>query len=530
MNVAVIGSGVSGISVAHALLERGASVTIIDVGETLDEQRAAIVTRLRGLPNEAWPAEDLALISRYIKRSKTELPEKAFYGSGVIYGDNRGFAPLTVLAPGRVPYPTFAKGGFSNVWGAAMLPVDQCDMADWPCTRAELDPYFSKVAALMPICGDDSTLKRAFPPYKDPIGTLDPSPQGQLLLADLAAAEPGLSEAETLFGKARLAIHTEPSEGGILPCNNCGHCFTGCVRGSIFATTPLLDQLIHNKQLVYRQGIYVESVSEDDGKPQVEGIDLKNGERLCLAFDGIFVACGPLNTTRILLRSRSLYDFPVTLKESQKFAMPMLRQRGAPTAIEHPCVTLTSVFIETKVRALSDHWLHVQVLPLYEVILASSNLPGSRTPLGRRLWSPVLRRVMGAWCGMHSDHSSHLELTLRRGKDADRLEIELKESEKARAAGRRAAHDLFRKGLKFRTLFVPTMMKFANPGSGTHCGSSFPMRDKPKALLDSDALGRPFGWSRIFAVDSSVLPSIPGTTLAFTVMANAYRIGSLAPV
>ena len=36
MDVAVIGSGVSGTFAAHALASRGASVTILDVGETLD--------------------------------------------------------------------------------------------------------------------------------------------------------------------------------------------------------------------------------------------------------------------------------------------------------------------------------------------------------------------------------------------------------------------------------------------------------------------------------------------------------------
>jgi hypothetical protein len=74
-----------------------------------------------------------------------------------------------------------------------------------------------------------------------------------------------------------------------------------------------------------------------------------------------------------------------------------------------------------------------------------------------------------------------------------------------------AARVLVGKGLAFQTLFCHWMIKFSNPGSGTHCGSSFPMRRVPSQPLDSDALGRPFGWSRIFIVDSSVRPSIPGT-------------------
>jgi choline dehydrogenase-like flavoprotein len=123
-----------------------------------------------------------------------------------------------------------------------------------------------------------------------------------------------------------------------------------------------------------------------------------------------------------------------------------------------------------------------------------------------------------------------VELTLRRDPAGgpDRLELNPRGIPAARAAARAAAWDLFRKGLMFRTVFVPPLMKLANPGSEAHCGGSFPMRKAPHDCLDSDTLGRPFGWARVFAVDSSVLPSIPGTTLAFSVMANAYRIGSEA--
>jgi choline dehydrogenase-like flavoprotein len=56
------------------------------------------------------------------------------------------------------------------------------------------------------------------------------------------------------------------------------------------------------------------------------------------------------------------------------------------------------------------------------------------------------------------------------------------------------------------------------------------MRCVPSGPFDSDVLGRPFGWSRVFIVDSSVLPSIPGTTLALAAMANADRIASTAPL
>jgi hypothetical protein len=178
----------------------------------------------------------------------------------------------------------------------------------------------------------------------------------------------------------------------------------------------------------------------------------------------------------------------------------------------------------------SDHWVHVQVVTMKRTLLEGIGLPAGR--LAAWLVGPLLRRVMKAWCGLHSDHSSEVALRLRRGEGMcpDVIDLDLRVRDEARAATRLVARDLSGKGRLFDTTFLPRLIRFVNPGSGTHCGSSFPMRDRPSAFLASDRLGRPIGWSRRFAVYVSILPSIPGTKLAFSVKANAHRIASLAPL
>jgi len=71
------------------------------------------------------------------------------------------------------------------------------------------------------------------------------------------------------------------------------------------------------------------------------------------------------------------------------------------------------------------------------------------------------------------------------------------------------------------------MLKAADPGRGFHTGGSFPMSNAPTGF-QSDTLGRTHGLKRIHLVDSSTMPSIAATTVTFTAMANAHRIGSLA--
>ena len=63
---------------------------------------------------------------------------------------------------------------------------------------------------------------------------------------------------------------------------------------------------------------------------------------------------------------------------------------------------------------------------------------------------------------------------------------------------------------------------------GYHFGSSFPMCAEPKLPTDTDLLGRPFGWKNVYIVDTSVLPSIPGTSIGLLTMANAHRIATEA--
>ena len=50
------------------------------------------------------------------------------------------------------------------------------------------------------------------------------------------------------------------------------------------------------------------------------------------------------------------------------------------------------------------------------------------------------------------------------------------------------------------------------------------MRHSPVRETDTNIWGNPKGWSRIHVVDSSVFPSIPGTTVGLLAMANARRI------
>src|SRR5437879_1722897 len=121
MRVAVIGSGVAGISCAKALVRRGLKVTILDAGETLDAARQATVDRLRQTDRSQWSRDDLAVITSNPTLRASGVPRKLIFGSDFIYANERAAAPVEGSANGLSP--TFARGGYGLAWGAAMLPA-----------------------------------------------------------------------------------------------------------------------------------------------------------------------------------------------------------------------------------------------------------------------------------------------------------------------------------------------------------------------------------------------------------------------
>src|SRR5947209_5646067 len=129
MNV-VIGSGPAGVACAQALLARGESVRMLDAGLTLEPERAALVEKFRGARPEQWSAADLAAYQAGMNPDVGGVPLKLVYGSDFAYRDADARLGLHYRDVGL--RASLAKGGFSNVWGAAMLPFTDRDLRDWP--------------------------------------------------------------------------------------------------------------------------------------------------------------------------------------------------------------------------------------------------------------------------------------------------------------------------------------------------------------------------------------------------------------
>jgi ferredoxin len=525
--VAVVGSGIAGIACARALAARGAKVTILDGGDTLEPERQAVVDGLRDQDPADWDHSDIEKIKENHTVLTERIPRKLAFGSSYIYGSDRDHSPID--AGDTVAVPSFGRGGFSNVWGGTVLPYRDCDIKAWPIAFSDLKPYYEKVLATLPISARADRLERQFPILKSNFGQLDTDPQIQQLLNDLEAAGGRLDEREVLFGIARLAVHVEASAASP-GCSYCGLCLTGCPREAIHTTSHELRELAAGANVRYRPGIIVRKVEESpDG---VEVTYLKSGDRVLRTeqYRQVFIGAGAINTSRIMMQSLGIFGQKLILKDSQKFHIPLLRYRSVPRSGLRPTNTLAGIFVEFKLRQISDHWVHVQVSPNNEMVRRKFGLVGGGArPFLARLLAPLMDRLMHCWGAVHSDHSASLALTLQPGGMQDNQVLELRSETNAETASiiRQVVHELRGHRALFKALPIPPTTPAA-PGGGNHYGGSFPMYRQPKEKWQTDLLGRPAGQRRVFLIDSTTFPSIPATTIALTVMANASRIGSLA--
>src|SRR5690348_284406 len=118
--VYVIGSGPAGVSVAYALLKRGAEVTMLDTGLDLESERARLIDAFSYRPPNEWSHASLSTLKGSLTCDGSVMPRKLSYGSDFPYRDAEG--GMSVVQSGVEVVSSCARGGLSNVWGSAVLP------------------------------------------------------------------------------------------------------------------------------------------------------------------------------------------------------------------------------------------------------------------------------------------------------------------------------------------------------------------------------------------------------------------------
>ncbi len=525
--IVVIGSGPAAIAATMALVHQGHHVTILDVGTRLEADRQKIVDRMSTQESGSWDDEDLNAIVGERNATREAVHSKLSYGSSYSF-DTRSAAVDVRWGKSAGFNHSLAQGGLSNVWGSSLLPYRQEDISDWPITVEDLRPHYQAVMDFVPGTSVGDDLEEILPSYSTRSHHLEPSRQGHALLKDLEANKLPLRKSGIVFGRSRLAIRASGDETH-RECAHCALCLSGCPYGLIYSSAQTLENLIQSGSVSYLQDHLVEKVEQAGADVIITGRDLKYDRLFTHRATRVLMGAGVLPTAKIVLNSLHAFDTPIQLRDSQYFIYPLLRFTLTDGVESERMHTSSQLFMEIDDQRVSEHLVHLQIYGYSSFLHHELN----RTFLGWPLRLPAFRRqflgrLLVAQGFIHSNKSGSVELTLKKAADGRvYLDASIQRSRKALTTALKVGWKLVKQAFNLRAIPLLPGLQFPNPGSGYHSGGTFPMRRNPQAL-ETDTLGRLPSMDRVHLVDASVLPSIPATSITFSVMANAHRIASLA--
>tara|TARA_B110000483_G_scaffold240295_1_gene320555 strand:- start:10 stop:1608 length:1599 start_codon:yes stop_codon:yes gene_type:complete len=518
-NIAVIGSGLSAIGAIRSLIDSGHKPTVIDFGEELSTEKKALISDLSKKPTKDWTNTELSnLIKSPNDSSKSPLsiPKKFLYGSDYFYG--RSKKNLPIYKNKDIPPLSYAFGGLSSGWGAAALPISEGDLENWPISWEEIDEAFDRILSNLPYSAVEDRLSDKFKIYQDNPQALKISNGASMLLESLNKSYQKENK-DILFGQARLLIDSDK-------CKYYGHSMSGCVYGSIYQASEEINNLIKDNKITYLNNCIVDSLEEDENKVYVNFYKLENGENGTLLkkeFDRVFLAAGATNSTRIVLNSKKLYDEDVNLRARGSYVLPFFSFRKLHSNWPN-CNTHPELFVVFRNNTVSK-WVHVQISTVNELFIYRLGVDLTKNPLIKKLKEFLINHIFFAFINLHSEYGGYYNIHIKKDENKNHTNTLFSRYFAKNAPFKIIISTIFTLTKIFlRAYSLPIIFLMKNNTSAYHVGCTMPMKSSQTNKLDTDFLGRIKSWKRVHIVDSSVFPSLPGTTIGLLLIANAYRI------
>ncbi len=520
--IVIVGSGPSAAGVALALVGRGHDITVLDLGSELEADQQGVVDVLASQPASEWDPVEVARISQQpVAASRNSLPQKRSYGSDYPFRDLGQLHGMRFRSGANSSPISGAYGGFSNVWGAQVMPFSRATFDTWPVDYDDLARSYTAVLEEVPLAAEIDDLAEIFPLLTDKARPLPPlSERSRRVLAAYDRHRARLNAGGTTVGRARLALQAPE-------CVRCGLCMTGCPYGLIYSAAQTFDRLRKQKLVRYRGGCLVTRVGEDAAGGYLVVQDLASSTSETVRADRIFVGAGGIGSTRLALGSMAKPPATLHLAESLQFAVPFLSRRSTGDPRRQSDFTLNQFNILLDFDDEHYSTSHIHCYPYNPSVLGA--LPGPLTAMDGLAGQFLGRLTIGlGYLPSWASPSITLSVTPR-SNELPGLTMGNLEPDSTPLLMGQVLRRLRKIARPLDLYAIEPQIQLAASGKSYHFGGSFPHRRKPNANAPgTDVFGRIPGWRRIHLVDGAVLPSVPSTTFTLTVMANAHRIARSA--
>ncbi len=312
----VVGAGAAGGVVARELARAGLSVVVLEQGPFLREtdfkHDEVAVAQLESLTNNH---------REHPNTFRTSDAEEAKVKPALQYGRMVGGGSVHFTAN----YWRFHEIDF--IERSRKGPVEGADLADWPITYADLEPYYTKVEWEIGVSGQAGANPLEPPRTRGyPVPPLPPKSIGVLM--ERAAAKLGWHAFP-----APMAILSQPYRGRP-GCIQCGFCmYYGCeVRAKSSTLATMIPEALATGRCEVRPSSYVRKI-ELDRHGRALGVKYFDADRreIFQRARAVFVCANGAETPRLLLMSKS-NRFPDGLANSSGVVGKHIMFNGAGIA------------------------------------------------------------------------------------------------------------------------------------------------------------------------------------------------------
>jgi len=530
--VTIVGSGASAVHFALSVLQKGYTVTMLDVGYDKPETVNPKDT-LNGLK------ENLADPVEYFLGKKYEaliMPdaEKEYYGippsKSYVFKTPENFQERS---SGFEPLFSFARGGLAEAWTGGAYAYNDEELADFPFNYSDIEPFYNEVAKRIGILGAQDDLSRFHPWHENLLPPLEFDEHSALLYAGYEKKREQLQKKfSCYFGRSRLAVLSRDTTGR-QACDYTGRCMWGCPSDSLYVPSLTLKTCMAFPAFTYVPNMLVTHFKYGAANriETVAAYDLGQKRSREFPVQRLALAAGTLGTAKIFLNSIHRQTGQILalqgLMDNRQILIPFINLHLAgksfqPETYQYHQLALgiaaaePKKFIHGQITTLKTALMH----PIIESIPLDLK---TSIFLGRNLHA-----ALGvANINFHDDRRQGNYVTIAGDPEPLRSALLIHYSPPGRENKnlKNLIHQVKQILLKLGVVVPPGMLHVRPMGASVHYAGTIPMTTAP-APLTASADCRSHDFPNLHFVDGTCFPFLPAKNLTFTLMANAARVAA----